>query len=134
MAWWLWLLLGLVLAALELASTGGFYLIFFGVSAMFIGLMAAIGLGGPLWLQWLVFTILSVVLLLVFRRPDPPDDERRHRAGRSHWSASSQSCWIRFYPALSAAPNCAAARGPRAIFTAPSWRAGSGVASSGSTG
>ena len=69
MAWWLWLLLGLVLAALELASTGGFYLIFFGVSAMFIGLMAAIGLGGPLWLQWLVFTILSVVLLLAFRRP-----------------------------------------------------------------
>jgi membrane protein implicated in regulation of membrane protease activity len=69
MAWWLWLLLGLVLAALELASTGGFYLIFFGVSAMFIGLMAAIGLAGPLWLQWLVFTILSVILLLAFRRP-----------------------------------------------------------------
>jgi len=69
MAWWLWLLLGLVLAALELASTGGFYLIFFGVSAMFIGLMGAIGLAGPLWLQWLVFTILSVILLLAFRRP-----------------------------------------------------------------
>ncbi len=69
MAWWLWLLLGLVLAALELATTGGFYLIFFGVSAMFIGLMGAIGLAGPLWLQWLVFTILSVILLLAFRRP-----------------------------------------------------------------
>ena len=69
MAWWLWLLLGLVLAALELASTGGFYLIFFGVSAMFIGLMGAIGLGGPPWLQWLVFTILSVIFLLAFRRP-----------------------------------------------------------------
>lgn len=69
MPWWLWLLLGIVLAALELASSGGFYLIFFGVSAMFIGLMAAIGLGGPLWLQWLVFTLLSVVLLLAFRRP-----------------------------------------------------------------
>ncbi len=69
MAWWLWLLFGLVLAALELASAGGFYLIFFGVAAMFIGLMAAIGLAGPFWLQWLVFTILSVVLLLAFRRP-----------------------------------------------------------------
>lgn len=69
MAWWLWLLLGLVLAALELASSGGFYLIFFGVAAMFIGLMAAIGLAGPFWLQWLVFTILSVTLLLAFRRP-----------------------------------------------------------------
>ncbi len=69
MEWWLWLLLGLVLAALELASTGGFYLIFFGVSAMFIGLMGAIGLAGPAWLQWLAFTILSVILLLAFRRP-----------------------------------------------------------------
>lgn len=69
MPWWLWLLLGLVLAALELASAGGFYLIFFGVSALFIGLMAAIGLAGPFWLQWLVFTMLSVILLLGFRRP-----------------------------------------------------------------
>jgi membrane protein implicated in regulation of membrane protease activity len=69
MTWWLWLLLGLVLSALELASTGGFYLIFFGVSAMFIGLMTAIGLAGPAWLQWLVFTLLSVILLLAFRRP-----------------------------------------------------------------
>jgi membrane protein implicated in regulation of membrane protease activity len=69
MEWWLWLLLGLALAALELASSGGFYLIFFGVSAMFIGLMGAVGLAGPAWLQWLAFTILSVVLLLAFRRP-----------------------------------------------------------------
>lgn len=69
MTWWLWILLGLVLASLELASTGGFYLIFFGVSAMFLGLMGAMGLGGPLWLQWLVFTLLSVILLLAFRRP-----------------------------------------------------------------
>lgn len=69
MTWWLWLLLGVLLSALELASSGGFYLIFFGVSAMFIGLMAAIGLAGPPWLQWLVFTILSVILLLGFRRP-----------------------------------------------------------------
>jgi membrane protein implicated in regulation of membrane protease activity len=69
MTWWLWLLLGIALAALELASTGGFYLIFFGVSAMFIGLMALIGLAGPPWLQWLVFTILSVILLMAFRRP-----------------------------------------------------------------
>ncbi len=69
MTWWLWMLLGLLLAALEAVSTGGFYLIFFGVSAMFIGLMTALGLGGPPALQWVVFTILSIVLLLAFRRP-----------------------------------------------------------------
>ena len=69
MTWWLWLLLGLILAALEMVSSGGFYLIFFGVAAMFIGLMSLIGLAGPLWLQWVVFAILSVVLLLALRRP-----------------------------------------------------------------
>lgn len=69
MTWWLWMLLGLVLAALEAVSAGGFYLIFFGVAAMFIGLMTALGFGGPPALQWVVFTILSVVLLLAFRRP-----------------------------------------------------------------
>ena len=69
MTWWLWLLLGMILAALEMVSSGGFYLIFFGVAAMFIGLMSLIGLAGPLWLQWVVFALLSVVMLLAFRRP-----------------------------------------------------------------
>jgi membrane protein implicated in regulation of membrane protease activity len=69
MTWWLWLLLGLILAALEMVSSGGFYLIFFGVAAMFVGVMALIGLAGPPWLQWVVFALLSVVMLLVFRRP-----------------------------------------------------------------
>ena len=69
MTWWLWLLLGVILAALELVSSGGFYLIFFGVAAMFIGLMSLVGLAGPLWLQWVVFAVLSLVLLLAFRRP-----------------------------------------------------------------
>ena len=69
MAWWLWLLVGVALSALELLSAGGFYLMFFGISALFIGLMSVFGLAGPLWMQWLVFTLLSVVLLLGFRRP-----------------------------------------------------------------
>ena len=69
MTWWLWLLLGLILAALEMVSSGGFYLIFFGVAAMFIGVMSLIGLAGPPWLQWVVFAVLSVVMLLAFRRP-----------------------------------------------------------------
>lgn len=69
MTWWLWLVLGVILAALEMASSGGFYLIFFGIAAMFVGLMALVGLAGPPWLQWAVFVILSLVLLLAFRRP-----------------------------------------------------------------
>jgi membrane protein implicated in regulation of membrane protease activity len=67
MTWWLWLLLGLVLSALELAA-GGFYLIFLGMAALTIGLLGTIGLAGPAWEQWLAFAVVSVVLLVAFRR------------------------------------------------------------------
>lgn len=33
MAWWHWLVLGLVLVALEMAAAGGFYVIFFGIAS-----------------------------------------------------------------------------------------------------
>jgi inner membrane protein len=69
MPWWLWLLLGLALSALELVTAGGFYLIFFGVGAFFVGLVSLIGFGLAAWGEWLVFTIASVVMLLLFRRP-----------------------------------------------------------------
>jgi membrane protein implicated in regulation of membrane protease activity len=79
MSWWLWALLGLALSALELA-TGGFFLIFFGVGAIFIGLFTALGLTGPPEAQWLEFALASVVLLAIFRRrilrmmqPSQPD-------------------------------------------------------------
>jgi inner membrane protein len=69
MTWWIWLVLGLVLAALELLSSGGFYLIFFGLSALLIGTLQLVGFSGPIWLEWLLFTGLSVGLLVVFRSP-----------------------------------------------------------------
>lgn len=69
MPWWLWLLLGLILASLELATAGGFYLIFFGVAALLIGVLSAMGFGGPVWVEWAGFAIFSVVLVLAFRRP-----------------------------------------------------------------
>ena len=68
MAWWLWLLLGLVLSALELAAFGGFYLIFFGVGAFFVGVFTALDLTGPPAIQWLTFAFASLVMLMVFRR------------------------------------------------------------------
>jgi membrane protein implicated in regulation of membrane protease activity len=69
MTWWLWILLGLVLSALELATPGGFYLIFFGVGALFTGLVSLLDFGVPGWAEWIVFAVASVVMLLVFRRP-----------------------------------------------------------------
>jgi inner membrane protein len=69
MVWWHWMVLGLFLAALELVTPGSFFIIFFGVAALLVGLLDLWGLAGPIWVQWLIFAILSVVSLLVFRNP-----------------------------------------------------------------
>jgi membrane protein implicated in regulation of membrane protease activity len=65
--WWHWLLLGLLLAIAELAASGGFYMLFFGVGAIVVGLLVAAGLAGPPWLQFVLFVLLSIVSLVVFR-------------------------------------------------------------------
>ena len=69
MSWYLWLIAGILLAALELTGSGGFYLVFFGLAAIIVGLLGLFGGVEAVWLQWLVFTALSVVFLLVFRNP-----------------------------------------------------------------
>ena len=69
MEWWHWLLLGLVLVALEMAASGGFYVIFFGVAALAIGGLHLLDLEGPVWWQFLLFSVLSVASLLLFRSP-----------------------------------------------------------------
>jgi inner membrane protein len=67
--WWHWLALGLVLIALELAASGGFYIIFFGIAAVAISVLAMLGVAGPVWVQLLLFSVLSVVSLQLFRSP-----------------------------------------------------------------
>jgi membrane protein implicated in regulation of membrane protease activity len=69
MTWWYWLVLGLVLIALEMMSAGGFYIIFFGVAALVVGPLAYLGLAEPVWVQWLLFSVLSVASLVFFRNP-----------------------------------------------------------------
>jgi hypothetical protein len=69
MTWWYWLLLGLVLIAAEMASSGGFYIIFFGVAAVAVSLLAATSLVEAVWGQWLLFSALSIVSLMLFRNP-----------------------------------------------------------------
>ena len=69
MQWWHWAVLGLVLGLLELATPGGFFILFFGVGALLVSVLSMIGIAGPLWLQWVLFGILSVVTLFFFRDP-----------------------------------------------------------------
>ena len=69
MQWWIWILFGLGLLALEVALPGGIVMLFFGVAAILVGVLVALGVGGPLWLQWLLFSVISIVSLLVLRSP-----------------------------------------------------------------
>ena len=65
--WWYWLILGLLLVIAELTVAGGFYLVFFGVAAVVVGVLSAFHLAGPMVGQLVLFSTLSVGSLLVFR-------------------------------------------------------------------
>ena len=69
MAWWIWVLGGLVLLLVEILTPGGFFIIFFGAGAILVGALKAVGWNGPAWAEWLVFTVLSVASLAPFREP-----------------------------------------------------------------
>ncbi len=69
MAWWIWVLGGLVLLLAEILTPGGFFVVFFGAGAILVGALKALGWDGPAWAEWLVFTVLSLVTLAFFREP-----------------------------------------------------------------
>lgn len=82
MAWWIWLLLGMAFVMLELQIASSFFLLGFGIGAFAVGLLVAVGVGGAAWLQWLLFSVLSIVAVLLLRRfvrvahPTPWSGER----------------------------------------------------------
>jgi membrane protein implicated in regulation of membrane protease activity len=69
MLWWYWVTLGLILAMLELATPFNFFLVFFGIGGVIVGLLTLVDLAGPAWVQWLLFSVVSVLALLLFRGP-----------------------------------------------------------------
>jgi membrane protein implicated in regulation of membrane protease activity len=69
MIWWYWLLLGLLLLGAEMMTPGGFYILFFGLAALVVGALAALDLVQGDSAQWLLFSGIAVVSLLVFRGP-----------------------------------------------------------------
>lgn len=69
MIWWYWMLLGLVLLGIEMATPGGFYILFFGLAALIIGSLTGLGFIQAEWFQWLLFSGLAILFLLVFRGP-----------------------------------------------------------------
>lgn len=68
MEWWIWLVIGFGLMGLEVVVPGGFIMLFFGLGAAVVGLLAAPGLAGPLWSQILLFSLVSAGSLAMFRK------------------------------------------------------------------
>ena len=69
MLWWYWVVLGLALVALELATPGGFFVIFFAIAALAVGALTLAGVVATSWLQWLLFPVIAIVGLRLFRQP-----------------------------------------------------------------
>lgn len=69
MIWWYWIFMGLALVGAELLSPGGFYLLFFGVAAVIVGALTGLDVVSADWLQWLLFSCLAVLSLLLLRKP-----------------------------------------------------------------
>src|SRR5262249_29715509 len=69
MTWWLWVFVGLALLALEILTPGGFVALFFGAAAIVVGALGGAGVSTGGWLGFLLFSVLSVASLLLFRGP-----------------------------------------------------------------
>lgn len=67
MAWWFWIVLGAVLLAAEVIISADFYLVFFGIAGLVVGLLGLLGVQLPSWGQWLLFALLAVAGLAVYR-------------------------------------------------------------------
>ena len=69
MPWWAWVVIGVFFLGSELAFIDAqFYLVFTGTASLVVGLIGLAGIAMPEWLQWLVFAMLSIASMLLFRR------------------------------------------------------------------
>lgn len=68
MSWWLWVILGFGLLVVEMITPGGFFALFFGIAAFLVGILTALDVGGPPWLQWVLFSVVSLALVGLLRR------------------------------------------------------------------
>jgi membrane protein implicated in regulation of membrane protease activity len=69
MDWWAWFVLGGLLMASELMLIdAAFYLMFIGVAASVTGLAVLAGIAPDIWMQWILFAILGVASMVVFRK------------------------------------------------------------------
>ncbi len=69
MPWWGWMIFGAMLFGSELLIVdAGFYLVFIGIAAALTGAIELAGANLEPWLQWALFSIASLVSMVLFRK------------------------------------------------------------------
>lgn len=69
MPWWGWMIIGALLLGSELLGVeAAFYLVFIGIAAFVTGLVELAGAGLEPWMQWILFSVIAVVLMVFFRK------------------------------------------------------------------
>lgn len=69
MSWWIWIVLGAILLGAEVIIAADFWLVFFGASALVVGLVGAFGVALSAPFQWMSFAALAVLGLWLYRGP-----------------------------------------------------------------
>ena len=69
MPWYGWIILGAALLGTEMfVIDAQFYLVFFGFSALVVGVLGLAGIVLPAWAQWLAMGLLAALLMVTFRK------------------------------------------------------------------
>ncbi|MDH3633094.1 MAG: NfeD family protein [Gammaproteobacteria bacterium] len=69
MPWWGWMIVGALLLGSELMIVdAGFYLVFLGIAAAITGLIELAGADLEPWVQWILFSIIALVFMVLFRK------------------------------------------------------------------
>jgi membrane protein implicated in regulation of membrane protease activity len=68
MAWWSWIVLGVVLLIAEISVPGGFFMCFFGIGALILSPLVWANLIVQDWVQWASFSVISLILLALCRK------------------------------------------------------------------
>jgi membrane protein implicated in regulation of membrane protease activity len=63
----MWLAGGLVLLVIELVTPAGFFVLFFGLGALTVGVLEGLGFAESSLSQWLIFSVASLTYLFLFR-------------------------------------------------------------------
>ncbi|MDG2307086.1 MAG: NfeD family protein [Candidatus Binatia bacterium] len=69
MPWWIWILIGLSLFVIEVFIPTDFFMFFFGLAAIVVGVGATSGLLESMWVQSVSFAVVALVAVAFLRKP-----------------------------------------------------------------